>query len=561
MSATGFVDDDEDDPFPATPPRQTASQSRVILPSAPSPSAATVETPKSGNGADHSVAPPILATVALPAPPEPPAPPAQILARVAIEIDEGAHEGAHQNQPNSDESGDAPDEEELPQGYSEDHLTEIFSDRHGQDWRYIDGWSSWRHWNGAVWEKDNTLAVYDIARKITREVSNLAPALTVAQRRVVASARTVAAIERLARSARAHAASVEQWDADTMALSTPSGVINLRTGSLRPAKREDYATKSTLVAPLNLGDPGLHCPVWIKSLQRWCGNDIDLEMYLQRFAGYCLTGITTEHALAFFYGTGRNGKSVFLDAIREIMGDYAKVASMEMFQASQQERHSTEIAGLMGARLVTAQETQEGRRWDEAKIKELTSATKINARFMRQDFFEYTPQFKLFFAGNHKPGLRSVDEAMKARVHIVPFTITIPESERDQRLSHKLRAEYPGILQWMIDGCREWQTQGLNPPAAVKAATDDYMQSEDSFAEWIEECCELNLNAAGNIGDLYKSYKAWTERVNEFTPSAKRFGQTLESRGYSSKKIMGYRRFYGIGLRQKPEIDSYAQRY
>lgn len=454
--------------------------------------------------------------------------------------------------PDEDED-ESPDDspDELPQGYSEDHLTAIFSNRYGEDWRYVNGWGGWRKWNGSTWVKDEKMEVFNLSRLVCREVSNLAPGLTASHRRALTAARTIAAVERIAHSAPVHAAAVSQWDADPWVLSTPNGLVNLRTGSLRPADRADYITKSTLVSPLNLGDSELHCPLWRKSLQTWCGNDVDLEMYLQRFAGYCLTGVTSEHALAFFYGTGRNGKSVFLDAIREIMGDYATVAGMEMFQASQQERHSTEIADLMGARLVTAQETQEGRRWDEAKIKEMTSAAKLKARFMRQDFFEFTPQFKLFFAGNHKPGLRSVDEAMRARVHIVPFTITIPAEERDKQLPNKLRKEYPGILQWMIDGCREWQENGLEPPIAVRQATDDYLESEDSFAAWIAECCVLDVNAKEKSKSLFDSHIKWADDAHELKYSTKRFNQVMDARGYSSKNIMGYKIFYGIGLRLK----------
>jgi putative DNA primase/helicase len=434
--------------------------------------------------------------------------------------------------------------DESPVDYSEDDLARIFSDRHNQDWRYVATWSQWLHWNGSIWEKDDTLAVYDLARKICREVSNFGQGLNLTQKRALSASRTFAAVERIVKTDRAHAATAEQWDSDPWALSTPNGVINLRYGHIRPPSRDDYATKTTLVSPD--GD----CPVWKASLRRWCASDIDLELYLQRFAGYCLTGITSEHALAFFYGTGRNGKSVFLDTIREIMGDYATVAGMEMFQASQHERHSTEIADLMGARLVTAQETQSGRKWDEAKIKELTSAATLKARFMRQDYFEFKPQFKLFFAGNHKPGLRSVDEAMRARVHIVPFLVTIPEAERDQTLPTRLKAEYPGILQWMIDGCIAWREQGLKPPAAVRKATDEYLDSEDSFANWFDDCCTANKNGKETGTDLYKSFKRWAEQSGERYPSAKEFYQTLDVRDFPSKKLNGYKFFYGLELRE-----------
>ena len=173
--------------------------------------------------------------------------------------------------------------------------------------------------------------------------------------------------------------------------------------------------------------------------------------------GYALTGITREHALFFLYGTGANGKSVFLNTVSGIMADYATTAPIETFIASRDERHPTDIAGLQGARLVTAFETEDGRRWAESKLKALTGGDRVAARFMRQDFFEFVPQFKLLIAGNHKPRLRAVDEAMRRRFNLVPFTVTIPEPERDKDLAEKLRDEWPGILRWMVERCLAWQ--------------------------------------------------------------------------------------------------------
>ena len=186
--------------------------------------------------------------------------------------------------------------------------------------------------------------------------------------------------------------------------------------------------------------------------------------------GYALTGSTQEAALFFLYGTGANGKTVFCNTVSGIHAAYAAVAPMETFIATKGERHPTDLAGLRGARLVTAVETEEGRHWNEAKIKALTGGDKIAARFMRQDFFEFVPQFKLVIAGNHKTGLRSINEAIRRRFNLVPFTVKIPEDERDERLTEKLRAEWPGILQWMIDGCLDWQADGLRPPEAVREA-------------------------------------------------------------------------------------------
>ena len=219
------------------------------------------------------------------------------------------------------------------------------------------------------------------------------------------------------------------------------------------------------------------------------GGDADLQAYLQRMAGYCLTGVTTEHALFFLYGTGANGKSVFVNTLTAIMGDYATVAAMDMFMATHGDRHPTDMAGLRGARLVTAIETEQGSRWAESKLKALTGGDKITARFMRQDFFEFTPQFKLLIVGNHKPSIRNVDEAMKRRLHMVPFTVTIPPAKRDKRLPDRLLAERDGILAWALQGCLEWQRTGLRPPAAVMAATEDYFEAEDAIGRWIDERC------------------------------------------------------------------------
>jgi putative DNA primase/helicase len=245
----------------------------------------------------------------------------------------------------------------------------------------------------------------------------------------IASAKTVAAVERLARSDRCIAATVDQWDSDPWLLNTPVGALDLRRGDSCRRRPQGYFTKSTAVGPRG------ECSLWRTFLERITDGNEELERFLQRMAGYCLTGSTREHALFFLYGTGANGKSVLLNTLSGILGDYARSAPIETFTASNVERHPTDLASLRGARLVMAVETEEGRRWAESRIKVLTGGDKIAARFMREDFFEFIPQFKLIIAGNHKPGLRSVDEAIRRRFHLVPFTVTIPEEERDETLT------------------------------------------------------------------------------------------------------------------------------
>ncbi len=214
---------------------------------------------------------------------------------------------------------------------------------------------------------------------------------------------------------------------------------------------------------------GGKCPRFLAFMDEITGSDASLRDFLQRMLGYSLTGSTQEHALFFLYGTGANGTSVFVNTVTGILGDYHRTAPIETFTASAVERHPTELASLQGRRTVSAIETEEGRRWAESRIKALTGGDKIAARFMRQDFFEFTPQFKLIIAGNHKPGLRTVDEAIRRRFHLVPFTVTIPPEKRDPSLTEKLRQEWPGILEWMIEGALAWQEQGLHRSWAENA--------------------------------------------------------------------------------------------
>jgi putative DNA primase/helicase len=434
----------------------------------------------------------------------------------------------------------APQPDGWPAEYADDALALRFTERHWDDLRFTAAWGRWSVWDGCVWKQDETLSVFDRARKVCREESAGCQDSRVAPR--IASAVTVAAVERLARADRRHAATVDQWDSDPWLLNTPGGMVDLRTGAIRPATREDYATKITAAGP------GGECPRWLAFLSRVTNDNRELQDYLQRMAGYALTGVTTEHALFFLYGTGANGKSVFLNTISGLMGEYARTAPIETFIDSKNERHPTDLAGLQGARLITAVETEDGRRWAESKLKALTGGDRIAARFMRQDFFQFTPQFKLVIAGNHKPGLRTVDEAMRRRFNLLPFTVTVPASERDLELTEKLREEWGGILQWMIEGCLAWQSEGLHPPKIVTDATKNYLASEDVLARWIEDRCESQAAHWTPVAALFNDWRQWAVANGEFVGSQKQFSQNLESRGFPPKRIAAARGFLSIGL-------------
>jgi putative DNA primase/helicase len=352
----------------------------------------------------------------------------------------------------------------------------------------------------------------------------------------------------------------EQWDVDLWALNTPSGVINLRTGELRPASPSDHMTKITAVAPSG------ECPLWLAFLRRAMDNNDEMIAFLQRAVGCALVGEMLEHVLFFLYGGGRNGKGVFLNTVSKILGDYATTAAIDTFTESTFEKHPTDLAGLRGARLVSASETEKGRHWAEAKIKRMTGGDPIKARFMRQDFFEFDPQFTLFISGNHRPSLRTVDEAIKARFKFIPFNVTIPEHERDPALQQKLKAEWPGILAWAVQGCLAWQRDGLRPPEVVRAATADYLSSEDALGTWIEERLEDDLDPEALISRdvLFGSWAGWARAAGEEIGTSKQFLATLRNRTdrkFVEGKKTGVRGFRGIRIRPipTPEMPQRAQ--
>jgi P4 family phage/plasmid primase-like protien len=423
--------------------------------------------------------------------------------------------------------------------FSDDALALEFTERHAQELLYVAKWGSWLNWDGTRWKFEDTLKAFDFARSVAREQAKKCSERK--QKAKVASAATVAAIERLARSDRLHAATVDDWDSNPWLLNTPNSVVDLRSGSLLRHDRTHYITKITAVGPS--GD----CPLWRKFLDEITGGDMELQSFLQRIAGYLLTGSIREHALFFFYGTGGNGKGVFINTLTAILADYAAVAPMETFIVSQGERHPTDLAGLRGARLVTAQETERGRRWAESKIKTLTGGDPITARFMRQDFFTYFPAFKLVIAGNHKPSLGGVDAAIRRRFHLVPFTVTI--AKPDKNLPDKLRAEWPGILAWMIDGCVAWQRDGLNPPAVVCEATKAYLGEEDTIAQWMDECCVTGKEQWGIGCRLWQCWKTWAEANNELPGTRKAFAEAMAAHGLPRDKRQGVRGYAGIDLK------------
>jgi putative DNA primase/helicase len=312
--------------------------------------------------------------------------------------------------------------------------------------------------------------------------------------------------------------------------------FDLRTGESYAPRPADYITK---IAGTYCAKPGTPQPVWTAFLER-IAPDPELRSFLQRFVGYCMTGSTSEHKFVFAYGTGANGKSTFINTIAAVFGDYATVADVGTFIAAAQERHPTDVAKLHGYRLVVAQETEKGRRWDETKIKTMTGGDRMTARFMRCDFFDFVPKFKLWIVGNHKPRLDNVDEAMRRRMLLVPFQVQIPPEERDPDLPEKIKAEWPAILRWALDGCMEWQRIGLAPPKIVTDATDEYFADQDLTKQWLEDCTkDGGPYAFTPTSQLFSSWKAWCDERNLKPGGSNALSDALVDRGYTRKRAHG----------------------
>lgn len=413
-----------------------------------------------------------------------------------------------------------------PQGaaeVSEDAIALAFTERFRDTLRFDHDVGRWFRWNGSYWRVDATDLAIDFTRQLARDLSEA--------KRALCKASVASGAERFARADRAHAVTHDIWDADPFLLGTPDGTVDLRTGEMSDADPAQYISKQTAITPEH-GEPVL----WLKFLREAMAGDEAMVTFLQQWCGYCLTGDTREHALVFAYGDGGNGKGVFMNTLAGIMGDYAVTAGMETFTASKYDRHTTELAMLRGARLVTASETEAGRAWAEAKIKAITGGDPITARFMRQDNFTFKPQFKLSIFGNHQPSLHNVDDAMRRRFNIVAFT-TKPE-QPDRQLEVKLKAEWGQILAWAIRGARDWYANGLSRPEAVLAATKGYFAEQDLPGQWFEERVEFISGAFELVKDCYADWSAFAKERGEEPGTGKSFGQMMRKRGFVSKSMM-----------------------
>lgn len=404
----------------------------------------------------------------------------------------------------------------------------------------------WFVWGGGVWLQDSTAAAMEQVKAFVE--GERSRALSPEDQKAMGKVKFFRAVEEAARSDPKLAVHGALWNADGWLLGTPGGVVDLRTGKLRPGAPGDYISKQTAcsVAPA-----GTRAPMWDAFLHDATRGDADMQRFLQRWAGYCLTGDVSEEVLCFLYGPGGNGKGVFTGVMAAIMGAYAVAMPIEAFTAGGRQNAEYYRAQMAGARLVTASETESGRQWAEAQIKELTgNEAPISARQPHGRVYTYRPQFKLQFVGNHAPSLKGRSPAMERRLRIVPFEHEPTAPDFD--LKGKLVAEYPAILRWAVDGCLDWQEGRLGTAAAIQTAGSEYFERQDVFGRWMEERCILDSTGTARTqpSRLFTDYRAWCHSTGEVALTSAEFAEKINrAKGLRRLAVQGKRFIVGVGLK------------
>jgi putative DNA primase/helicase len=414
--------------------------------------------------------------------------------------------------------------------------------------RYSYELDKWLVWTGKRWSPDAQVAVEAMAKKTARLIltemeRSLAEGRAAGKpddeleaiekkyrKQYLSPARAtgVSDTPKMAQSEPGVKVSIAQIDPNPMLMNVRNGTIDLATGQLHAHRRADGITK---LAPASF--------------------DPELIAYIQRAVGYSLTGDVGEQCLFFLYGTGQNGKSVFVQTLLSVLGEYAQKAPTEMIMKP--ERSSSggatpDMARLRGVRLAVTAELDENQRMGEARVKDLTGSDRIVARHLYREPIEFDPTHKLWIYGNHKPAIRGTDEGIWRRIRLVPFTVRIPDEEKDPHLIDKLRQERDGILAWAVRGCLEWQRDGLGLPGAVANATEAYRSESDRLAAFLDECCVVEMWARVGKSDLYAAYHAWSQNSGEYPVSKRKLGQQLIERGFGEERTKRQRDWVGLGL-------------
>lgn len=432
--------------------------------------------------------------------------------------------------------------------HSDDANALALIDAYGDMLRHCSDRGRWYAWNSHTWAECPRSS--GVARELAKRVARALPEddkAEIAHKKRTLSAVGITAMLTQAATDDRITVTYDQLDSRPWELNTPGGIVDLRTGAIQPPDPAHLHTRSTLCAPDDTADR----TVWLQFLADTFGDDQELIGYLQRLMGYSATGMVGAHVLPFAHGSGGNGKGVFLEANMKVLGDYATTAPAGFLMSRAHASHETEIARLSGARMVLCSEVNESDNFDEAKVKQLTGGDTLTARFMHQDHFTFEPTHKLWLMGNHQPNVRSGGRSFWRRLRLIPFTREVDPAKAVDDLQGMLASEHgPAILSWIIEGAVAYHRDGLNDPAAVLAATQEYAHDQDTVARFVEERCHLDGVgvAREKIATVRAAYERWCYENGETPVTAKALGTSLGKIGIESKKAMSTRYYVGLTL-------------
>jgi putative DNA primase/helicase len=424
--------------------------------------------------------------------------------------------------------------------------------KYGTDIRYNALWKKWIVWNGKYWRMDSGCLIHDRGLRMIRSI--YAELLETADYRDRLDIEKHAAQSESARRRKAFV-EVASWipelnitaddlDKDPWLLNVENGTINLLTGEFREQRQEDLITKIARVSY----DKDADCPAWKQFLREIMDYNGELIAFIQRAAGWAITGDTSEQTMFILFGSGANGKSTFLNTIMNLLGDYAIATPTETFMRKTGDQITNDIARLRGTRFVTTTEAEQGKRLSEPLIKQITGNDVMTARFLYGEFFNFIPTFKIFMATNHKPMIKGTDHGIWRRIKLIPFTTRIEEEKQDKHLERRLSGEGPGILNWLLEGARQWRERKLQAPAIVINATDEYRSEMDVIGNFIKERCAQRPECSIRARELFKVYQDWCEESNERACSERFLGLRLKELGFEQKRLADGRHWRGLGV-------------
>lgn len=464
-------------------------------------------------------------------------------------------EERERNTLHSEESGDWTNIT-LEKGRTDVANARRFLNRFRDQVRFVFPWQKWLTWTGTHWQIDNSGAVIRLAMAVADSVWHDARASLTKD--VVNFAVSTSGAGRLAAMLKLAAAevslSIEELDANPWFLNCLNGTVDLRTGELRPHRREDNLTKLTATKY----DPNADSHSWDSFLEGVFDQQSTID-FVQRLAGYSITGDVSEQILPIAWGVGSNGKTTFLTALQDAIGPaYTMAAPASLLTVRKKVAHPTELADLFGMRLVVASETEDGGRLAESLVKSLTGGDKIRTRRMREDFWQFSPTHKLILCTNHKPKVRGTDHGIWRRLVLIPFTQKFwnpdkgeagpDELRQDKELPTKLKAEAEGILAWAVRGCLDWHRDGLRIPESVRAATAEYRTENDTLGRFVEVCCNTGHGHRVKFSTLFEVLEKWCEDTGDDLPNRKFVGTWLKENEYEDKNSNG-RWYHGIALK------------